>query len=533
MSLGDKMRKLVTSGLSVWFSAATLAVALHSNVALAAPGNGNAPLVGTLSTTFGSSIPAPDLATWIGQYAGGQQLVTLSECFGGNALSAFAGMNNTAVMSATSPGQAAIYGGFDTAAAGALKPYTPPANATSGLTVYNAGVAGKNPAETPTTGGGLGLGSFSMESTSTDDGAINSRNVLFYAGVPDTGNGTNGDAVQFGTIKNNFNGQESTTVTAVGGDPVNPATPAFPWTLPGSAAGLQEGVQSTGGGLGMTQSIYFIGDHGGLRNVAAGLNRSSGANATPSNVVAVPAATLLPPADPNAPAAGEATPTSVTDNFATFTDTQLPVNLVNANRTASGGNTGTQDNMPCFSILIPVNNNVAGKVTPDATNKANGISLGMDGTGATNLVTNGGDPAWVLYLTNTNAAAIPQVITLTSSFETVYDPTAGNANLNDFNVDSGIRVCFQVTDQTNPNNPLPQPGTPGFDNIFFNQTYNATLLNYTGMDWDVAEFAQDNPSVANQIPEPSTIALGCTTMIFMLGRRRRTRVAAPLGNASR
>jgi hypothetical protein len=85
-------------------------------------------IVGTLSSNtpaaypvgvYNASVPAPDVATWITMNvpAASKSLVVLTECYGGNAASAF-GAANTAVVSATSPFQLAQYGGFDSGAGG-------------------------------------------------------------------------------------------------------------------------------------------------------------------------------------------------------------------------------------------------------------------------------------------------------------------------------------------------------------------------------------------------------------------------------
>jgi hypothetical protein len=175
----------------------------------------------------------------------------------------FAGQTNTAVASATSPGQTASYGGYDDDAAGALKP----GQGTNGQSVHDAGVAGKASGETPTTGGGLALSDFDLSPVDPTNGPVKSRHVIVYAGIPDGSPGRDND--QATTIVNNFAGQPNTSVTTVGGDGTGT------WNHPGSAKGLRDAIKAAGqeidesGHPGDEQFILFVTDHGDLHDKQA------------------------------------------------------------------------------------------------------------------------------------------------------------------------------------------------------------------------------------------------------------------------
>lgn len=214
---------------------------------------------GTLSVSDGNRISDSDLAAWIDEFIpnNSNRLAVLTQCYGGNAATAFAGKANTAVASATSPGQTAKYGKYDIGAANALKPGA----GRTGTTVHDAGIASKDATETPTTGGGMGLGGFSLEDT-VAVGPIQSRHVLVYAGKPD--NKANRDVDQRNAIKNNFAGKVNTTVTTVGG------AGGGGWDKPGSAKGLREALKEIGQAINASpdsskeQFVLFVTDHGDL-----------------------------------------------------------------------------------------------------------------------------------------------------------------------------------------------------------------------------------------------------------------------------
>lgn len=214
-------------------------------------------LEGTLATSSGRAIRGSELRTWIDEFIPAQsnRLLVLAECYGGNLAGSFAGLANTAVASATVPGQQAYYGGYDDDAARALKPGI----SRTAQTVHDAGVAGKNAKETPSTGGGLALGDFSLDDTDAS-GPIQSRHVLDFAGQPDAGAGRDND--QRDKIKKNFEGQINTTVVTAGGNGTGG------WTLDGTAAGMRAALKQIGDAIRAStdsakeQFIFWGGDHG-------------------------------------------------------------------------------------------------------------------------------------------------------------------------------------------------------------------------------------------------------------------------------
>lgn len=202
---------------------------------------------GTLATSSGPSIYDFQVRQLIDQYIptnkAQSSLLIFTQCFGGDMVDDFAGRANTAVLSATSPGQKAYYNGYDDDAAKAL---TPGAGRTSD-DVHKAGVAGKNNKETPTQSGDP----VSLEPV-TENGTIRSRHVLVYAGRP---NGVDEQIRQ--TIENNFAGQPNTTVTTVGKDGTGG------WDHPGTLEGLRKGLEEIGKMMNPNeQFIFFVTDHG-------------------------------------------------------------------------------------------------------------------------------------------------------------------------------------------------------------------------------------------------------------------------------
>lgn len=223
----------------------------------------NPVLKATISTSQGSRIYDEQLAGWIQNIIGqnAKQLVVLTECYGGNAVDNFTG-DNTAVASATSPGEKAEYGAYDAAAAGALKPGA----GRTAQNVQNAGTANKakDGTENPSKGGGLSLGDFPLEDTS-DNGNVQSRHILIYAGKPsDKGKDDN----LRDKIKGNFSGRQNTTVKTVGG-----AGTSQGWDNPGTAKGLRDAIIDLGLAIANApdpskeQFIIFITDHGDLHLV--------------------------------------------------------------------------------------------------------------------------------------------------------------------------------------------------------------------------------------------------------------------------
>ncbi len=178
-------------------------------------------------------------------------MIILAECYGGTVEQDF-NAKNTTVLSATIPGQQAYYGGFDEHAAGALRP-GPGLTAQS---VFDAGSAGSAAHETPTTGGGLLPSDFSLENTSAA-GAVQSRQVIFYAGSPD-GSGppeNTSDNSQRDVIMSNFThaSPQADNVTfqtagGAGGGTIGGAGDTG-WVNAGSAHGLQQAIIDAGNAI--------------------------------------------------------------------------------------------------------------------------------------------------------------------------------------------------------------------------------------------------------------------------------------------
>ncbi len=110
---------------------------------------------------------------------------------------------------------------------------------------------------------------------------------------------------------------------------------------------------------------------------------------------------------------------------------------------------------------------------------------------------------------------------LPDSFQVVYNPSdpAGNKFVaaDNLNKDAGIRIEFQLPGQ---------PDGMAFQNFFFNANLDVSLANFTGTDYNIGEFAQENPALSPlSVPEPSSIVL-CTGPLMMAivmwvrGRRR-------------
>jgi hypothetical protein len=230
---------------------------------------------GTLCTSLGDSISSDQLRDWINELipGGNERLLVMTQCFGGNAASSFSMQPMTSVISATSPGETAKYGGYDNDAANALGP----GPMKTGANVHAAGNAGKHASETPMTTGAPG--GFSLEPVATMGDMIESRHVLVYAGQPGGGGGTT-DVMQRDKIKMNFMGDAMvTTVGGAGGGG---------WDKPGSAKGLREALKDIGTAIMMSpnptkeQFIMYITDHGDLHK------KESTATPLPQNTPSVP-----------------------------------------------------------------------------------------------------------------------------------------------------------------------------------------------------------------------------------------------------
>ncbi|MFI5459089.1 MAG: hypothetical protein ACHRXM_26980 [Isosphaerales bacterium] len=451
--------------------------------------------MGTLSTSVGAEIPSADLSTWIDSglaASAANELLVLTECFGGNTAQAFTpNANNarlhTAVLSATSPLQLAYYGGYDKGSTKALAPGV----GVTGQTVQDAGIMTKAAQETPTIVGNLQPKDFSLELTKLG-GAIQGRQVLVYAGSPDGGGGTT-DAGILKTIQTNFQGQYMTSVLAIGGTNGNGGGAAG-WKYEGSAAGLKNAISDAASAINgaanpsQQQFVLAVSDHGGVRNVATDLNRSVpnifGISA-PTPTVSKLVADSSKLANPNF--------VELTKNFTAFAP--MPFHATAA-PTPGGPSSGRlppnaeQMASPVFSVLVPVSDNPA--LTP------------LD-----NLRPNQ-NANWVLELKDTKN--ILQPLFLTDSFQSVYNPSGGNAfnAVDDLTKDAGIRVNFLVDAEN-------------IGNWFFNATFDVFLANLSGTDYKIGEFAQDNPQFAASVPEPSSIVLcsGPVALALVMTLRRR------------
>ncbi len=75
--------------------------------------------------------------------------------------------------------------------------------------------------------------------------------------------------------------------------------------------------------------------------------------------------------------------------------------------------------------------------------------------------------------------------------------------------------------------PTPDGEDGIFNSIFFGANYNVSLINNTGFNWDIAEFAQEAPGIGDlPAPEPSSLALCIVpTAVGLVAtwRRRRAR----------
>ena len=208
---------------------------------------------GTLATSSGASIYDFQLRqlldTYIPTRNAHSSLLVFTECYGGDMLDDFAGRPNTAAISATSPGELAYYGGYHAGAANGLR-------AGEGRTsddVHNAGNATRDDRENPQSQGEA----VSLEPVNPDEGPIQSRHVLVYAGQPEDRNGPD-DYTDRDTIEQNFAGDPNTTVHTVGG-----AGQADGWDHPGTYEGLRQALEEISELMNPNeQFILFVTDHG-------------------------------------------------------------------------------------------------------------------------------------------------------------------------------------------------------------------------------------------------------------------------------
>jgi predicted secreted hydrolase len=213
---------------------------------------------GTLCTILPPDIADTRLRLMLDRYLPTQDihstLLILTECYGGDVMDKFETRANTAVLSATSPGQLGRSRGYDDDAAKCLYP----AVGRTSDDVHECAVIGKDPLENP-----LKQGVVPLEPTSPG-GAIRGRHILFYAGKPcaDPYDPSYSDTTYLRIIRNNFEGQYNTHFYAVGGL----GSGAF--SYPGTGAGLRWALRDIGNNIGSDeQFIMFVSDHGSRRLV--------------------------------------------------------------------------------------------------------------------------------------------------------------------------------------------------------------------------------------------------------------------------
>jgi hypothetical protein len=218
---------------------------------------------GTLCTSSGSPVYDFELALLISSNIPkcSKKLIVATQCYGGNLLNDFSDRSktpNTAVISATKPGQRAYYGGYDDDAAAALKP----GPGRNGNDVHVAGRNGRHRKETPKRGGTMSAGNFNLDNVS-DNGPVRSRHIVYYAGIP---GGADDDYRD--TISDNFAGEANTTVHTAGGNGGGDG-----YDHPGTADGLSDAIESAADEINNAedpckeQFILFISDHGDLEKL--------------------------------------------------------------------------------------------------------------------------------------------------------------------------------------------------------------------------------------------------------------------------
>lgn len=226
---------------------------------------------GTLCVSSGCPMYDFELAQLIAAHipACTKKLIVLTECYGGDVVNDFANSPNTAVISATSPGQQAQYGGYDDDAANALRP----GPGRNGNDVHVAGRNGRGRGETPMRGGTMSAGNFNLDDVSSN-GPVRSRHIVYYAGKP---NGM--DNAYRDTIKSNFAGQANTTVHTAGGS-------GSGYDQPGTTGGLHHAIDDAATNITNSpdpcreQFILFVSDHGDLEKLTQAQIRELGVGKT-------------------------------------------------------------------------------------------------------------------------------------------------------------------------------------------------------------------------------------------------------------
>ena len=234
---------------AVIYTYETLTITAGTHITTPEPCQQVLPPIATLCTSAGPPITDRALRNMLDMHIPNYQstLLIFTQCYGGDMLQKFKDRQGTGILSATSISQTAVYGGYDDDAAGALWP----GQGRTSDNVHKEGRDGKHEDETPIKAGDT----ISLTPTSPT-GEIKSRHVLVYAGCPDIG-GT-WDSDQRETIKGNFPGAPTTTVTTVGGN----GAPTG-WNYPGTLNGLRDALIEIGGKMNKDeQFILFVTDHG-------------------------------------------------------------------------------------------------------------------------------------------------------------------------------------------------------------------------------------------------------------------------------
>ncbi|MCK4365027.1 MAG: hypothetical protein KAW45_03145 [Thermoplasmatales archaeon] len=198
----------------------------------------------TLETSINNHIPTNNCHS---------SLLIFTQCFSNEWHDTFDGRPKTTVITASPRGRFAYFGGLGEDAAEDLRPEA----GRDIVDYYFDIIDGAHANESPEIYVPEGEG-FSFEPTS-EDGEIQSRHILFYAGKPEHRGGRRPyDTWRLNKIKENFAGQYQTTVTAVGGRGT-----ADGYDYPGSYDGLEDALEEISQNMNENeQFIFFASDHG-------------------------------------------------------------------------------------------------------------------------------------------------------------------------------------------------------------------------------------------------------------------------------
>ncbi len=472
---------------SRWLALVCLALCVTGTFAFAV----NATVTqGTLCTSPGSApIKDSDLATWIGGINNSaQKLLVLTECFGGNTASAFAGQANTAVISATIPGQKAQYGGYDSGASAALKPGA----ANTGATVHAGGVAAKSAKETPSqlgdgnggtpNTGNLNPANFSLAPVDPVNGPIKSRHVVIYAGQP--GGPNNNDVNQATTIANAFGnanpgmgtaGAAGTTVTTVGDAGMGA------WNKPGTAAGLKSAIDAAKTAINGSadpskeQFLLYVTDHGDMNQT-----QKRTVTFTPGVRKALTDTTDTS----NNPSTNSSLQCFQTSQFTNPGETPLQV-LTSA--TSSGG----------FNVTVDLSNDT------DANGSAgNNMPLSLSGLSSV-------FSSWVLDAVIQTGPNAGTDVTLTNPIIEPFD-LDGDTTIGD-TPDEGVTLEFPVA---------PSMMVSSFFDVFTELDLTTGSSTPSSGSWNVGDPSQDTGEIPEDLPEPASLGVLGLGLAALLRRRK-------------